>query len=175
MLWLKKTQLKTLLLLVSFSSKTSLRTLSKAISKFVYAKYKSSKSAFIRSANLSFWQYFLYITFISRSDINPDCVSFIYRPVFSISFSITLFQLFSESDLLISASYGFRCLYRSYIIQVAYVLFFFYKHTGKLAWSSICLRFSQFVPEIMLDGILNFKTHFMVWYCVWYEQYNGLF
>ena len=47
---------------------------------------------------------------------------------------------------------------------------FFYKHTGKLGWSSICLRFSQFVPEIMLDSMLNFKTHFMVWYCVWYEQ-----
>ena len=42
---------------------------------------------------------------------------------------------------------------------------FFYKHTGKLGWSSICLRFSQFEPEIMLDGMLNFKTHFMVWYC----------
>ena len=27
---------------------------------------------------------------------------------------------------------------------------FFYKHTGKLGWSSICLRFSQFEPEIML-------------------------
>ena len=27
----------------------------------------------------------------------------------------------------------------------------------------------------MLDGILNFKTHFMVWYCVWYEHCNGLF
>ena len=36
---------------------------------------------------------------------------------------------------------------------------FFYKHTGKLGWSSTCLRFSQFEPEIMLDGMLNFKTH----------------
>ena len=52
---------------------------------------------------------------------------------------------------------------------------FFYRHTGKLSWSSICLRFSQFEPEIMLDGMLNFKTHFMVWYCIWYEHCNGLF
>ena len=52
---------------------------------------------------------------------------------------------------------------------------FFYKHTGKLGWSSICLWFSQFKPEIMFDGMLNFKTHFMVWYCVWYEHCNGLF
>ena len=52
---------------------------------------------------------------------------------------------------------------------------FFYKHTGKLGWSSICLWFSQFEPEIMLDSMLNFKTHFMVWYCVWYEHCNGLF
>ena len=51
---------------------------------------------------------------------------------------------------------------------------FFYKDTGKLGWSSICLRFSQFEPEIMLDGMLNSKTHFMVWYCVWYEHCNGL-
>ena len=51
----------------------------------------------------------------------------------------------------------------------------FYKHTGKLGWSSICLIFSQFKPEIMLDGMLNFKTHFMVWYCVWHEHCNGLF
>lgn len=34
---------------------------------------------------------------------------------------------------------------------------FFYKHTGKLGWSSI--RFSQFEPEILVDGTLNFKTH----------------
>ena len=27
----------------------------------------------------------------------------------------------------------------------------------------------------MLDGMFNFKTHFMVWYCVWYEHCNGLF
>ena len=52
---------------------------------------------------------------------------------------------------------------------------FFYKHTGKLGWSSICLRFSQFEPEIMLDGMLNFKTHFIVGYCVWCEYCNGLF
>ena len=51
----------------------------------------------------------------------------------------------------------------------------FYKHTGKLGWSPICLRFSQFEPEIMLDGMLNFKTHFMVWYCFWYEHCNSLF
>ena len=44
-----------------------------------------------------------------------------------------------------------------------------------MGWSPICFRFSQFEPEIMLDGILNFKTHFMVWYCVWYEHCNGLF
>ena len=55
------------------------------------------------------------------------------------------------------------------------VTLFFYKHTSKLGWSSICLRFSQFEPKIMLDGILNFKTHFMIWYCVWYEHCNGLF
>ena len=52
---------------------------------------------------------------------------------------------------------------------------FFYKYMGKLGWSSMCLRFSKFEPEIMLDGMLNFKTHFMVWYCVWYEHCNGLF
>ena len=52
---------------------------------------------------------------------------------------------------------------------------FFYKHTGKLGWSSVCLRFSQFQPEIMLDGMLNFKNNFMVWYSVWYEHCNGLF
>ena len=46
---------------------------------------------------------------------------------------------------------------------------------GKLGWSSICLRFSQFELEIMFDGMLNFKTHFMVWYCVWYEHCNLLF
>ena len=46
---------------------------------------------------------------------------------------------------------------------------------GKLGWNSICLRFSQFESEIMLDGMLNSKTHFMVWYCVWYEHCNGLF
>ena len=44
-----------------------------------------------------------------------------------------------------------------------------------MGWSSICLGFSQFEPEIMLDGMLNFKTHFMVWYCVRYEDCNGLF
>ena len=49
-----------------------------------------------------------------------------------------------------------------------------YKHMGKLGWSSKCLRISQFEPEIMLDGMLNFKTHFMVWYRVWYEHCNGL-
>ena len=49
---------------------------------------------------------------------------------------------------------------------------FFYKLMGKLGWSSICSTFSQFDPEIMLDGMLNFKTHFMVWYCVWYEHCN---
>ena len=52
---------------------------------------------------------------------------------------------------------------------------FLYKHKGKLGWSLICLRFSQFEPEIMLDGMLDLKTHFMVWYCVWYEHCNGLF
>ena len=51
---------------------------------------------------------------------------------------------------------------------------FFYKHTGRLGWSSICVRFSQFEPEIVLDGMLNFKTHFIIWYCVWYEYCNGL-
>ena len=51
----------------------------------------------------------------------------------------------------------------------------FYKDTGKLGWSSICLRFSQFEPEIMLNGMLNFKTHFIVWHCIWYEHCNGLF
>ena len=53
--------------------------------------------------------------------------------------------------------------------------FFLYKHTDKLGWSSICLWFSQFEPEIMLDGMLTFKTHFMVWYCIWHEHCNGLF
>ena len=40
----------------------------------------------------------------------------------------------------------------------------FYKHTGKLGWNTICLRFFKFELEIMLDGMLNFKTHFMAWY-----------
>ena len=48
-------------------------------------------------------------------------------------------------------------------------------NTGKLGWSSICLKIFQFEPEIMLGGMLNFKTHFMVWYCVWDEHCNGLF
>ena len=52
---------------------------------------------------------------------------------------------------------------------------FFYKHTSKLGWSSICLRFFQFELENMLDGMLNFKTHFMIWYCVRYEHCNSLF
>ena len=52
----------------------------------------------------------------------------------------------------------------------------FYKHTRQLGGSSICLRFCQSEPEIMLDGMLiNFKTHFMVCYCVWYKHCNGLF
>ena len=46
---------------------------------------------------------------------------------------------------------------------------------GKIGWSSICVRFSQFEPEIMFDGMLNFKTHFMVWNCIWHEDCNGLF
>ena len=37
------------------------------------------------------------------------------------------------------------------------------------------LKISKVEPKIMLDGMLNFKTNFMVWYCVWYEHYNGLF
>ena len=52
---------------------------------------------------------------------------------------------------------------------------FFYKR--KVSWVSslICLRISHFEPEIMLDGMLNFKIHFMVWYCVCrYEHSNGL-
>ena len=52
---------------------------------------------------------------------------------------------------------------------------FFYKHMGKLGWTSIYLRFSQFEHEIMLDGMLNFKTYFMVWYFVWHEHWSGLF
>ena len=47
--------------------------------------------------------------------------------------------------------------------------------TSKLGWSSKCLRYSQFEHEIMLAGMLNFKTHFFDWYCVWYEHCNGLF
>ena len=39
----------------------------------------------------------------------------------------------------------------------------------------MCLRFSQFEPEIMLGGMRNSKTHFMIWYYVWYEDCNGLF
>ena len=35
--------------------------------------------------------------------------------------------------------------------------FFYYKHTGKLGLSSICLRFSQFEPEIMLKVCLISK------------------
>ena len=53
-----------------------------------------------------------------------------------------------------------------------YTLFLF---TGKLGWSSIYLRFSQFEPEVTLDGMLNFKTHFMIWYCVWHEHCHDLF
>ena len=36
-------------------------------------------------------------------------------------------------------------------------LFLFYKHMGKLGLSSICLRFSQFEPEIMLKVCLISK------------------
>ena len=39
---------------------------------------------------------------------------------------------------------------------------FLYKHMGKLGRSSICLRLAQFEPEIMLEGMLNFKTHFKI-------------
>ena len=67
-------------------------------------------------------------------------------------------------------------LWRIYVFSELYkATIFFYKHTGKFGWSSIYLRFSQFEPEIMLDGMLKFKTHFTVWYCVWYEHCNGLF
>ena len=38
----------------------------------------------------------------------------------------------------------------------------FYQRTGKLGRSPICLRFSRFESEIMLDGMLNFKTQFMI-------------
>ena len=64
---------------------------------------------------------------------------------------------------------------RTPIPKCDFNILFFYKHMGKLGLSSICLRFSQFEPEIMLDGMLNFKTLFMVWYCVWCEHCNGLF
>ena len=43
--------------------------------------------------------------------------------------------------------------------QIKTTLFFFISIRVNC---SICLRFSQFDPEVMLDGILNFKTHFMV-------------
>ena len=46
---------------------------------------------------------------------------------------------------------------RKYVF--AFIHSFFYKHMGKLGWSSICLRFYKFEPEIMLDGMLNFKTY----------------
>ena len=54
------------------------------------------------------------------------------------------------------------------------ITLFFYKHKGKLSLSSTCLRFSQFEPKIILYVMLNFKTYFMAWYCVWYEHCNGL-
>ena len=61
-----------------------------------------------------------------------------------------------------------KCLFsRNYTL-------FFYKHKEKLGWSSTCLRFSQFEPKIILYVMLNFKTYFMAWYCVWYEHCNGL-
>ena len=81
----------------------------------------------------------------------------------------TVGQLFCNAH----AARAWLCL--TFILLFYLIHSFFYKHTGKLGWSSICLIFSQFEPEIMFDGILNFKTHFMVWYCVWYEHYNGLF
>ena len=65
------------------------------------------------------------------------------------------------------------CLFNGFPLVYGTTLFFD-KHMRKLGWSSICLRFSQFELEIMVDGMLNFKTHFMVWYCVWYEYCNGL-
>ena len=62
-------------------------------------------------------------------------------------------------------------LYKNFSISSSYfTTLFFYKCADKPGWSSISLRFCQFEPEIMLDAILNFKTHFMVWYCVWYES-----
>ena len=67
--------------------------------------------------------------------------------------------------------------FKNDIVITAYrkVHSFFYKNTGKLGWSSICLRFSQFEPEIMLDGMLKFKTHFLAWYCVSFEHCNDPF
>ena len=81
-------------------------------------------------------------------------------------FSVSFFVVFTDAD----KSIGFFFFFFKWNHSL-----FIYKHTGKLGWSSICVRFSQFQPEIMLDGILNFKTHFMAWYCVWYEHCNGLF
>ena len=43
---------------------------------------------------------------------------------------------------------------------------------GKIIFKS-CLAKNTLC--VLFDGMLNFKTHFMVWYCVWYEHCNGLF
>ena len=66
-------------------------------------------------------------------------------------------------------------LFFSEFISSILIALCFYKHTGKLGWSSICLRSSQFQLEIMRDDILDFKTYFMAWYCVWHEHCDSLF
>ena len=93
--------------------------------------------------------------------------------------------------MLIQLIFSWYCMiYRTF----PWIHSFFYKHTGKSGWSLICLTLSQFEPEILLDGMLNFKTHFMecnglfstlqwsllnvrtwTFNWVWHEHCNGLF
>ena len=94
-----------------------------------------------------------------------------------------LFQFIHKFKIWILKCWSFGCIYfqvfpnswKRWKIGIFEYTLFFYKHMGKLGWSSICLRFPKFEPEIMLDGMLNFKTHIIVWYCASYEHCNGLF
>ena len=60
------------------------------------------------------------------------------------------------------------------IFQLQFLYSFYDKHRGKLGWSSICLRFSQFEPGIMYDSMLNFKTHGQILRLIWTLQWSLL-
>ena len=120
---------------------------------------------FMVVSNLSSFLFFYFSIFLFFAFLWLSAI----RPLFY--FSDTLLGQFHMDLLPLCIFCHIICV----IVSYWWIHSFFYKHTGKLGWSSICLRFSQFEPEIVLDGMLNFKTHFRVWYCVWYEHCNGFF